>query len=82
MTMEMPNYYELLEVEHDASSESIKEAYLLQSAKYNPTNLETGNPYKYHLVREAFENLGRETSRERYDRLLNESRRLNREPGS
>lgn len=80
--MEVSDYYELLEIEPDASSDAIKQAYLLQSAKYDPTNLETGNPYKYHLVREAFANLQRETSRERYDRLLNESRRLKREPES
>lgn len=80
--MDVPDYYGLLEVEPDASTEAIERAYRLQSAKYDPTNLETGNPYKYHLVREAFANLQRETSRERYDRLLNESRSLKREPES
>lgn len=80
--MDVPDYYELLEVERDASSDKIERAYRLQSAKYDPTNLETGNPYKYHLVREAFVNLQREKSRERYDQLLNELRSLKSEPES
>lgn len=67
--MEFPNYYELLEVDAEASVESIEKAYLLQSAKYNPANVETGDPYKYHLVCEAWQNLRRESSRQRYDAL-------------
>jgi DnaJ-class molecular chaperone len=71
----VPNYYELLEVDPEAEVGVIEEAFQIQSARYHPTNEATGNPYLFHQVAEAWCNLKRTTSRERYDRLLKKSRK-------
>ncbi len=71
--MVFPNYYELLEVDPEAEVGAIEKAFQIQSAKYHPTNEKTGNPYLFHLVAEAWSNLKRTASRERYDRLFKKS---------
>jgi membrane-associated protease RseP (regulator of RpoE activity) len=70
----VPDYYALLEVSPDASVEVIKEAFLVQSKKFDPANVETGDPYKLKLVRDAWDTLHRVESRERYDIWLAEQK--------
>ena len=67
---ELRTYYELLEVDPEAELGVIEKAYESLSAKYHPENKETGYPYMYNQVAEAWSNLRTLERRERYDKYL------------
>ncbi len=67
---EEPNLYKLLQVDPEAEVAMIRLAHDFLLAKYEPSNENTGDPYKYKYVKAAWEILSNETSRERYDALL------------
>ncbi len=68
--MSKKDYYEILEVSRDASKDEIKKAYRKQALKYhpdrNPGNKEAENKFKD--AAEAYEVLGDDEKRSRYDR--------------
>lgn len=62
------NYYDVLGVSKDASSEEIKSAYKQLAKKYHPDlNHEEGAADKFKEINEAYEVLGDETKRKNYD---------------
>jgi DnaJ-class molecular chaperone len=73
--VKVQNIYKLLRVDPEAELETIRHAYLNLSRQYDPANEETGNPYQFRQVMEAWKILSKESSRARYDRLLIESER-------
>jgi len=68
--MSKRDYYEVLEVSHNASKDEIKKAYRKQALQFhpdrNPGNKESENKFKE--AAEAYEILGDDAKRSRYDR--------------
>lgn len=68
------NYYEILEVDKNASQEIIKKAYNTLAKKYHPDlqNDDVKHLYeeKLKLINEAYETLSDSTKRTEYDKLL------------
>lgn len=65
------NYYKILQIDKDASSEIIKKAYTTLAKKYHPDLQEEGLKAKYEeklkLINEAYEVLSDEKQRAQYD---------------
>lgn len=68
------NYYEILEVDKNASPEIIKKAYSTLAKKYHPDLQSDGNKIlaeeKIKLINEAYETLSDEQKRKQYDSTL------------
>lgn len=68
------NYYEILEVDKNASSEIIKKAYNTLAKKYHPDlqsdNLKHFYEEKFKLINEAYEVLSDEEKRKNYDETI------------
>ena len=68
--MSMPNYYDVLEIAHDADDQAIKKAYMKLSLKYhpdrNPQNLEEATS-KFQEINAAYEVLKDPHTRMRYN---------------
>jgi len=68
--MSMPNYYDVLEIAHDADDQAIKKAYMKLSLKYhpdrNPQNLEEATR-KFQEINAAYEVLKDPHTRMRYN---------------
>ena len=62
----MKNYYELLEIESAVSQGEIKKAYFKMVRKYPPDR----EPEKFKEIREAYETLSDEKSKQQYDQVL------------
>lgn len=66
----MDNYYDILEISHDASQNEIKRAYRKLAKKYHPdVNPDTEEEFK--LINTAYEVLSDENKRKNYDLELN-----------
>lgn len=67
----MKNYYEILEVSENASSEVIERAYKVLAKKYHPDSWPRDKSYwaesKFKEITEAYEVLSNEVSRKNYD---------------
>jgi DnaJ-class molecular chaperone len=62
------NFYEILEINKNASQEEIKKAYRRLSLKYHPDkNSESGAVEKFQDISEAYETLSDQNKREEYD---------------
>lgn len=70
----MVNYYDILKVSHDASSADIKSAYRRLARKLHPdtNNGSEETALKFAAIAEAYEILGNQRERVRYDRRLAE----------
>ena len=62
------NYYDLLQINPRAELEAIERVYRILSARYHPSNLETGNAERFRLLTEAYEVLRDPVRRANYDR--------------
>ena len=61
------DYYEALQVVHEAESQVIEGAYKKLVAKYHPDNKKTGNADKFRLIHEAHEILANPVRKKEYD---------------
>ena len=68
------NYYKILEVDKDASSEVVEKAYKTLAKKYHPdlqeSNMKQKAEEKLKLINEAYETLSNPDSRAKYDATL------------
>ena len=70
MAQEKRDYYEVLGVAKNASQDEIKKAYRSLAKKYHPDiNKEPGAEEKFKEINEAYETLGDEQKRQRYDQF-------------
>lgn len=69
MSQIQKNYYEILEVESDATVEELKTAYRRLARKYHPDIAGNEGVEKFKEITEAYETLSDETKRKRYDIL-------------
>lgn len=71
------NYYKILEVDKDASSEVIEKAYKTLAKKYHPdlqeSNMKQEAEEKLKLINEAYEILSNPDSRAKYDMTLQQN---------
>jgi len=65
--MEMPAYYELLEISPQATEETIHRVYRYMAARYHPDNLATGNLEKFTQLTSAYKVLSEPNRRSEYD---------------
>jgi molecular chaperone DnaJ len=64
------DYYEVLEVDRNASKEELKRAYRRMARKYHPdVNKDDGADEKFKEINEAYEVLSNDSSRTAYDRF-------------
>src|SRR5215831_10435084 len=64
-----PDYYKVLGVDKKASQEDIKKAYRKLARKYHPdTNKDPGAEERFKQISEAYDVLGDEDKRKKYDR--------------
>src|SRR6059058_5806581 len=64
-----PDYYKVLGVDKKASQDDIKKAYRKLARKYHPdTNKDPGAEERFKQVSEAYDVLGDEDKRKKYDR--------------
>ncbi|KAL5287050.1 dnajc4 family protein [Megaselia abdita] len=78
--MKSPNYYEILNINENASSDEIRSAFLRLSKKFHPDKVgqfsNKSTTDKYVKINEAYQVLSKHTSRTAYDFNLSEATRL------
>ena len=62
------NYYDLFQINPRAEIETIERVYRLLAARYNPGNLNTGDPERFRVLSEAYNVLRDPVKRKEYDR--------------
>lgn len=65
--MELPDYYELLQISPSAEAETIHRVYRFMAARLHPDNQQTGDPAKFHLLKQAYDVLSNPDFRAAYD---------------
>lgn len=65
--MEIPDYYEFLQISPSAEPDTIHRVYKFLAARLHPDNQETGDPAKFFLLKQAYEVLSNPESRAAYD---------------
>lgn len=65
--MEIPDYYEFLQISRNAEAETIHRVYRFLAARFHPDNAETGNPSQFFLLKQAYDVLSDPESRAKYD---------------
>lgn len=65
--MDVPNYYEFLQISPNAETETIHRVYKFLAARLHPDNPETGDADKFFLLKEAFDVLSHPARRAKYD---------------
>ena len=65
--MDVPNYYEFLQISPNAEAETIHRVYKFLAARLHPDNPETGDADKFFLLKEAYDVLSHPTRRAKYD---------------
>ena len=65
--MEIPDYYELLEISPQATQDTIHRVYRYMAARYHPDNLGTGNLEKFTQLTSAYKVLSEPNRRSEHD---------------
>lgn len=65
--MEMPDYYEFLQISPSAEAETIHRVYRFLAARFHPDNSDTGDSEKFYLLKQAYEVLSNPERRAAYD---------------
>jgi curved DNA-binding protein CbpA len=65
--LDLPNYYEFLQISPNAESETIHRVYKFLAARLHPDNPETGDPDKFFLLKQAYDVLSHPERRAKYD---------------
>jgi curved DNA-binding protein CbpA len=65
--MEIPDYYEFLQISPSAEADTIHRIYRFLAARYHPDNRETGDAGRFFLLKEAYEVLSNPERRAAYD---------------
>lgn len=78
--MKSPNYYEILNIDQDASPNEIRRAFLTLSKKFHPDKVgqlsNKSTTDKYVRINEAYQVLSKHSSRIAYDFNLSEAKKL------
>ncbi len=64
------NYYDLLQINPRAETETVERVYRMTAARYQPDNAESADPERFRLLKEAYETLRDPVRRARYDAEL------------
>jgi curved DNA-binding protein CbpA len=65
--MEVPNYYEFLQISPHAEPDTIHRVYRFLAGRFHPDNPETGNADKFFLLKQAYDILSDPARRANYD---------------
>jgi curved DNA-binding protein CbpA len=65
--MEIPDYYEFLQISPSAEADTIHRVYRFLAARFHPDNRETGDAGRFFLLKEAYEVLSNAERRAAYD---------------
>lgn len=70
--MEIPDYYEFLQISPNADPETIHRVYRFLAGRFHPDNPKTGNAEAFFLLKEAYDVLSHPERRAEYDSRKNE----------
>ena len=65
--MEVPDYYEFLQISPSAEADTIQRVFKFLAARYHPDNSETGDAGKFFLLTQAYDVLSNPERRAAYD---------------
>jgi len=65
--MEIPNYYEFLQISPNAEPETIHRVFRYLAIRFHPDNQETGDADKFFLLKQAYDVLSNPALRAKYD---------------
>jgi curved DNA-binding protein len=65
--LDVPNYYEFLQISPNAEPETIHRVYKFLAARLHPDNPETGDANKFFLLKQAYDVLSHPGRRTKYD---------------
>jgi curved DNA-binding protein len=69
--MEIPDYYEFLQISPNAETDTIHRVYRFLAARLHPDNASTGDTEKFFLLKEAYDVLSNPERRAAYDAARN-----------
>jgi curved DNA-binding protein CbpA len=67
--MEIPNYYEFLQISPNAEPDTIHRVYRYLAVRFHPDNQETGDADKFFLLKQAYDVLSNPALRAKYDAM-------------
>ena len=70
------DYYEILQLSPNATSETVERVYRILAKRYHPDNPDTGDPVQFAELHTAYEVLTNAVSRASYDAKYDENRAL------
>jgi DnaJ domain len=65
--MKIPDYYEFLQISHNAEPDTIHRVYRFLAVRLHPDNPKTGDPEKFFLLKQAYDVLSNPARRAEYD---------------
>lgn len=68
MPSQSVNYYDLLQINPAAETETVERVYRILASRYHPDNRETGDEERFRLLNEAYQVLRDPAKRREYDR--------------
>ena len=69
--MEIPDYYEFLQISPNADADTIHRVFRFQAARLHPDNPQTGNSEQFFLLKQAYDVLSNPERRAEYDASRN-----------